>query len=46
MIRFNGMEVIVHRTQTVVRTWKERLFSRPWRPLAHQGGAAITNIRL
>jgi hypothetical protein len=27
------MDVIVHRPQTVVRTWKERLFSRPWRPL-------------
>jgi hypothetical protein len=33
VIRFAGMDVIVHRPQTVVRTWKERLFSRPWRPL-------------
>jgi hypothetical protein len=29
---FAGMPVVVHEAKIVTRTWKERLFSRPWRP--------------
>lgn len=31
-LSFAGMPVIVHRPMTVRRTWRERLFSLPWRP--------------
>lgn len=32
MLRFNGMEVIVHKPLVIKRRWSERLFSWPWRP--------------
>lgn len=34
--RFNGMPVIINNTRlgsNIKRSWKERLFSLPWRPL-------------
>jgi hypothetical protein len=32
MHRFAGMRVIVHRPRLVRRSWRERLFSLPWKP--------------
>ena len=29
---FNGLRVILKGPRTLVRSWRERLFTRPWRP--------------
>ena len=35
-LAFAGIEIVVsehaYKTEDVARTWRERLFSRPWRP--------------
>ncbi len=44
MINF-GMKVITDDScHSVIRTWKERLFTRPWKPF--QKGRMVPNLKL